>query len=239
MKPPLTRRKSPVLRDRLRFLPHSSARTEPGSILRREIKPDKRIILQPLVRIKPWASNKIAEARNLGEHPAARAARRWGAPAGVALVALFLVSSLFLPQSRFQQIKNSLQKNPDDFQAQMDLAEIFLAHHQFEEAEKILLLAQSQKIASNPQVLGEQTEPKLEELWQKKISADPQEIKKLINAWEKIVEEKPNYRDAYLQLAYFHHLLFQKEEALQNLQKAVDLDPNYPWLEKMKQVLSQ
>ena len=205
----------------------------------KKIKPDKRIILQPLVRIKPWANNKIAEARNLGEHPAARAARRWGAPAGVALVALLLVSSLFLPQSRFQQIKNSLQKNPDNFQAQMDLAEVFLAHHQFEEAEKILLLAQSQKISSDQQVLGEQTEPKIEELWRKKIAADPQEIKKLINAWEKIVEEKPDYRDAYLQLAYFHHLLFQKEEAIKNFQKAIDLDPNYPLIEKIKPVLAQ
>jgi tetratricopeptide (TPR) repeat protein len=203
-----------------------------------KIKLDKKTFLQPLVKIKPWVSNKTTEVRKLAEHPAARAARRWGAPAGVAFVALLVIGSLFFPDSRFQQMKNRLQRNPHDFQAQIEMAEIFLDNHQFEEAERMLLLAQNQKISSNQQVLGEQTELKLEELWQKKIAADPQEIKELINGWETIVEAKPDYRDAYLQLAHLHYLLFQEEETLKNLQKATDLDPNYPLLEKMRAVIT-
>lgn len=189
-------------------------------------KPKKKLILQPVKRIKPWAVNKIAEARKLGEHPGARAAHRWGAPAGVALVVFLLINPLFLPQSRLQQIKNNLQKNPDDFQAQIALAEIFLDNHQFEEAERILLLAQNQKIPSDQQILGEQTGAEIEELWQRKISTDPQEIKKLINTWKKVLEEKPNYRDAYLQLAYFYYQLDEKEKAKESLENAFELDPN-------------
>ncbi len=190
-------------------------------------KTKKQPPLQPVKKIKPWASNKITEARKLGEHRTARAAKRWGAPAGVALVVFLLLGSFFLPQDSFQKAKSQLLRNPTDFQAQIALAEGLLANNQIEEAEKVLLLAQSQISQNSEQVLGKQTNPGLEELWLRKIYADPGEIRKLISAWEKVAEEKPSYRDVYLQLAYFYYLLYENGKAQDCLEKAVELDPNY------------
>lgn len=188
-------------------------------------------------KVKPWFANKIAEARKLGEHRAARAARRWGAPAGVALVVLLVIGSLFLPKNSFEQAKHSLLRNPDDFQAQITLAEELLANNQFEEAEKALLLAETQIYQATNQVLGEQTNPQLEELWQRKYYSDPEDIKKLIAAWEKIIEEKPNYRDGYLQLAYLHYRLYENERAKEYLEKAIELDPNYEPTKELEKLL--
>lgn len=205
-------------------------------------------------KITPWIANKTAEARKLAEHPAARAARRWGAPAGVALVVLLLVGSFFIPKGGFQQAKERLLRNPNDFQAHIALAEKFLENNQFEEAERILLLAQNNlqftsfrpelkprvyNLQSEKTVLGEQTNEKLEELWQKKYYSDPKDIKQLISAWEKIIEEKPGYRDGYLQLAYLHYKIYENEKAKEYLQKALELDPNYEPAKELERILEE
>lgn len=187
-------------------------------------------------KIVPWIENKTTAIRKFREPMAARASR-WGAPAGVALVILILLTSLLLPKDAFQQAKNRLLRNPNDFQAQISLAEKFLANNQFEEAEKILLLAQGQINRSDKQILGEQTSQKFEELWQKKQYSDPKDIKRLITAWEKIVEEKPGYRDGYLQLAYLHYKLYENEKAKEYLEKAIELDPNYEPTREMEKFL--
>ncbi|MBU3956928.1 hypothetical protein KKI19_01420 [Patescibacteria group bacterium] len=205
--------------------------------VKKDIKLPRYQAIKKIGQVKPWVGNKIAEARKLGEHRAARAARRWGAPAGVALVVFLLIGSFFLPKNSFQQAKHSLLKNSGDFQAQLVLAEELLANNQFEEAEKMLLLAQNQINLSDNQVLGEQTNPQLEELWQKKYYSDPEDIKKLITAWEKIVSEKPNYRDGYLQLAYLHYKLYENEKAQECLEKAIELDPNYELARELKKIL--
>ncbi|HUV42812.1 MAG TPA: hypothetical protein VMY36_02785 [Patescibacteria group bacterium] len=184
----------------------------------------KKVKIQP---VKPWFANKITEARKLSEHRAARAARRWGAPTGVAILILIILGSLFTPKDNFQKAKDNLLKNPKDFQAQITLAETLLANNQFEEAEKTLLLAESQMKQTNEQILGEQTNLKLEELWQKKSYSDPNDIEKLIAAWEKIIEEKSDYRDGYLQLAYLYYQLYENEKAEKYLKKAIELDLNY------------
>lgn len=200
-------------------------------------KTKKQLILQPVKYIKPWVTNKITEARNLSEHRAARAARRWGAPAGVALIIFLVIGSLFLPKDSFQQAKDNLLKNPHGFQAQLVLVEEFLANNQFEEAERALLLAENQIYQATNQVLGEQTNPQLEELWQRKYYSDPEDIEKLITAWEKIIEEKPNYRDGYLQLAYLHYKVYENNKAKDYLKKAIELDPNYKLARELEKIL--
>lgn len=193
-------------------------------------KPSKQLILQPVKSVKPWVNNKIAEARKLSEHRAARAAQRWGAPAGVILLVFLLIGSFFVSQDDFWRAKEKLLRNPNDSQAQIKLAEKFLANNQFEEAEKALFLAGSQ-------VLGEQTNLQPEKLWQRKYYSDPEDIKKLIAAWEKIIEEKPDYRDGYLQLAYLHYKLYENEKAKEYLEKAIELDPNYELAREMEEIL--
>jgi tetratricopeptide (TPR) repeat protein len=191
--------------------------------------------------IKPWFENKIVRIRKVTKPVAARASK-WGAPSGVALIILITLTSFFLPKNEFQLIKEKLLKFPNDFEAHLQLAEKFLASNQLEEAERALLLAQT---ISNPKlvisnlensVLGEKTNLKLDELWQRKHYSDPKDIRRLISAWEKIVQEKPNYRDGWLQLAILHYKLYENEKARQYLQKALELDPNFEPAKELEKI---
>ena len=98
---------------------------------------------------------------------------------GVTLLIFLIISSLFLPKSRFQQAKEKLIKNPNDYQAHLVLAEELLKNNQFDKTEKELLAAQREKFDS-----------RIEQLWQKKRQSDPEDIRRLIAGWEKIIEEK-------------------------------------------------
>lgn len=180
----------------------------------------------------------MAKSKKIDEYRAVQAVQRWGVLAGTVLIILFFIGSFFLPKSTFQQAKEKLINDPNDLQAQITLAEEFLANNQFEKAEKILLLAQSQINQSDNQILGEQTSQKFEELWQKKHYSDPKDIKKLIAVWEKIIKEKPNYRDGYLQLVYLHYRLYENELARKYLEKAIELDPNYELTREMEKLLN-
>lgn len=191
-------------------------------------------------KVQPWLENKTIVVRKLAKHRAARAIGRFGAPAGVALMAFLIFYSLFLPKNRFQLAKERLVKNPRDFEAHLVLAEEYLKNSQVEQAEKELLLAQNSFQAKttfnqeNSLVLGEESNLKWEELWQRKIQTNPEDIKKLIIYWEKIVAEKENYRDAYLQLALLHYQLFENEKAQEYLNQALELDPNFEPAQKIK-----
>ena len=91
-------------------------------------------------KINIWLENKTERVRSFSKHYASRASR-YGAPAGVALIIFILLTS-FLPKNTFQEAKNKLLRNPNDFQSQITLAEKLLENNQFEEAERVLLLTQ-------------------------------------------------------------------------------------------------
>jgi tetratricopeptide (TPR) repeat protein len=146
---------------------------------------------------------------------------------GVILLIFLIVYSLLLPKNQFQQAKEHLVKNPNDFEAHLILAEEFLKNNQFEKAEKELLMAQTQEPNS-----------KLEKLWQKKHYSDPKDIEKLIQAWEEILFEKPDYRDAYLNLAWLHHQNYKDQKAKENLEKAIALDPNFEPTLKLQKIIN-
>lgn len=180
-------------------------------------------------KVNSWLENKIAKIRKLARPQSARfyrATKKFGSLGVVILIALSVFGSFFLPKDKFQQIKERLINNPMDYEAHLVLAEEFLKNNQFEEAEKELTL-------KTQNVLG--ISSRLELLWQKKHYSDPKDIQRLLAAWEKIVSEKPNYRDGYLQLAYLHYKLYENEKAKEYLKKALELDPNFePALELEK-----
>lgn len=149
---------------------------------------------------------------------------KYGAPTGVVLVILLIALSFFLPKNQFQQAKERLVRNPKDFEAHLMLAEEYLKNNQLDEAEKELLLAEK-NLQSN-------------QLWQKKMESSPEEIRILIGGWEKIVAEKPNYRDGYLKLALLYYKLYENEKAREYLQKALELDPNFKPARKLEKILS-
>lgn len=193
--------------------------------------------------VKAWLENKTDLARKLSEHQAARAASRFGAPAGVALLAFLVLYSLLLPKDKFQLAKEQLIKEPHDLQAHLVLAEEYLNQNQIEEAEKELLLVQEKSGSrlmnneSSSQVLGEQSSLKWEGLWQRKQAAKPEDIRRMIASWEKIISAKPNYRDGYLQLAVLYYQVFENEKAKENLEKALELDPNFKPAKEMEKIL--
>lgn len=211
-------------------------------------------IIQLSNKIKPWLEDKVKAARKVSKHRVARAAGRWGAPAGVALVIILSLIPLVSPKTNFQKIKEQLVKNPNDFEAHLQLAEKFLENNQFEEAERTLLLAQNRRQTTGPglaeaepragnieqreNVLGEKDNLKLEELWERKHYSDPKDIRRLIAAWEKILEEKPDYRDGWLQLTILHYKLYEDEKAKKCLEKALELDPNFEPAKKLENIIN-
>jgi tetratricopeptide (TPR) repeat protein len=206
-------------------------------------KPKKEIPPKKLKAPRQWLENKIALARKLSEHQAARATSRLGAPAGVALLAFLILYSLLSPKDKFQLEKEQLIKEPRDLQAHLVLAQEYLDHNQIEGAEKELLLVQKNlqfpisSFQSEGKVLGEETNQKLEELWQRKQAAKPEDIRQMITSWEKIIAAKPNYRDGYLQLALLHYKLFENEKAKEYLQQALELDPNFGPARELEKII--
>ncbi len=179
-----------------------------------------------LKKSQVWLANKIKLIRRVGKPMAARA-RRWGGPSGVALIFFLIVASWLSPPTESQKLKAQLLDTPRDLNSQLKLTEIFLENHQFEEAEKILL-----STGKN------QNDSQVKELWQQKYLSDPEDIQKLIAFWEKIIEEKPDYRDAYLQLTVLHYKLWQNEKAQDYLKKALVVDPNFETTLKLKKTIS-
>jgi tetratricopeptide (TPR) repeat protein len=186
----------------------------------------------------PWLLNKIQFIRRVTKPLAARSGR-WGGPAGVALVIFLLVGYFFYPKDEIQILKIRLLNNPYDFKSHLALVEKLLDNNQFEQAEQALLLAQNLQItnSTNQKVLGETTSSQLQELWQKKHYADPKDIQRLIDAWGKIIQEKPNFRDGYLQLAILHYKIYENEKAKEYLNKALEIDPNYQPTRELEKIL--
>lgn len=185
----------------------------------------------------PWFENKIQKIRSLRERQAYRSAKKWGAPAGVALLLLITLYSFFLPKDKFQVARERVLKNPKDFEAHLILAEEFLKNNQIEEAEKELIAANSiqQTADSNQQVLG--LTSKFEELYLKYQEENPQELQKLISNWEKITSETPTYRDGYLYLSLYYFKLGNRQKAQENLQKALELDPNFEPAKELEEII--
>lgn len=186
-------------------------------------------------------NNLRALIRSFNIPRAARATRVARKHLAVFLAVAFSVATLasaILPKNQIQTLKEKLVRNSSDFEAHLELAQKFLKNNQFKEAEQTLRLAQ--KIPQNNlSVLGQQTSQKLEELWQQKHYSDPQDIRRLIAAWEKIVKEKPNYRDGWLQLAILHYKLYENDKAKESLQKALYIDPNYEPAEELEKILGE
>src|SRR4030043_811909 len=95
-----------------------------------------------LKKSKAWLANKIKLIRRVSKPMAARAGR-WGGPSGVVLILFLIITSWLYPQPESQRLKWQLLNNPRDLNTQLRLATIFLENNQFKEAEKILLLAES------------------------------------------------------------------------------------------------
>ncbi len=189
-------------------------------------------------KLKPFFENKIKAIRRMYAPKAPRANRP--GHKHINLVAVILITgatlgSFFLPKDDWQLIKERLIANPNDFQLHLQLAEKLLADRRFNEAEEELLYVSS----PNQKVLGLQSQSKLEELWQEKHYNDPKDIRRLIAAWEKIVEKEPNYPDAYLQLTLLYLKSGNSQKTSENLKKVLDLDPSSQEAKQLQVILKE
>jgi tetratricopeptide (TPR) repeat protein len=143
------------------------------------------------------------------------------------LVSGWLLVSFLKPPSFNQLIRWQVLRNSQNTSARLILIENYLENNQFSQAEKELLKLEKQDL-NNWQT------DKLANLWQKKQRQDPQEIEKQISHWQKQLEDRPDWRDAWLILSLLQAKLGKKETSWESLQKAKTLDPNYPLFQELE-----
>ncbi len=130
--------------------------------------------------------------------------------------------------------------NPNDISSHLLLTQAYLEQGDMEAVKRELTLAEnlnSQPKIYNSQlssVLGTSLSPL--KIWQK-IQNEPQRIKEEIVFWEKTVADKPNYRDAYLQLAILNYQIYENQKAKEYLNKALEIDPNFEVTKELGKII--
>lgn len=164
--------------------------------------------------------------------------RYWAAPVSVAILLFLLIASFLTTDNNLDKTKKELIQNPSNLETNLVLAQELLTNNQFEEAERILLIAQNQlEQQKDLKETEENFKEKIENLWLRKHYSDPKDITKLIDLWEQIVINKPHYRDAFLQLAYLYYQDGKNQLAKQSLEHALEIDPNFELPEELKNAI--
>ena len=150
------------------------------------------------------------------------------------LITFYLIWPLTETKTQFQTAQQSLTQDPDNLEARLLLIEELLKNNQVETAKTELEKIQNFQLFNEN---GYRTVNKIENLAEKGKILDPQTIARLIDQWEKIISLKPDYRDGYLQLAVYYYRLSEDKKALENLNKALEIDPNFQPAKELKIVL--
>src|SRR5688572_17024816 len=70
-----------------------------------------------------------------------------------------------------------------------------------------------------------------------RLDNEKTKVYKDLSFWEQQIQEKPDYRDAYLNLAIINFQIGKLDEARANLARAFEIDPNYERRAKFEAVL--
>lgn len=65
------------------------------------------------------------------------------------------------------------------------------------------------------------------------------DLRKQYAHWEKIVEELPDYRDGHFTLATLAYQLGDMDESRKHLMKVKEMDPNFPGLAQLEELLAK
>lgn len=68
------------------------------------------------------------------------------------------------------------------------------------------------------------------------LQAQIQTDQETIYKWEQLTQERPNYRDGWVQLAVLYYKNGEKQKALLALQKAQEIDPNNESLSQIEEL---
>lgn len=66
---------------------------------------------------------------------------------------------------------------------------------------------------------------------------EPERIREEIKSWEKVLEEKPYYRDVLLRLSILNYQIYEDEKALEYFEQALYLDPNNEQVKQVKEII--
>jgi tetratricopeptide (TPR) repeat protein len=72
---------------------------------------------------------------------------------------------------------------------------------------------------------------------QKSLASEKAKIVSEVHFWESQLRDKPNYRDGYFSLALLNYRLKDMEKSRENLNKALDLDPNFKEGRELEKIL--
>lgn len=67
--------------------------------------------------------------------------------------------------------------------------------------------------------------------------SNPGKIRLEIESWEKILQEKPSYRDVLLRLSLLNYQIYENEKAKSYWEKADYLDPNNAEVQKVSEII--
>lgn len=151
----------------------------------------------------------------------------------ISLLTLFiptLKEAILSRRSNFDQLKREVLEHPRDPQVHLQLAQFHFQTNNLEGAKKELALAFN--LDPNSQ------ETKDSEAQIKNREEEPERIKAKIQDWEKILEEKPSYRDAFFQIAVLNWRIYQEKKAGEAIDKALELDPNFEAGKNFKRTIS-
>lgn len=144
---------------------------------------------------------------------------------------LLILTGLLPPLSLFEKEKREILKNYPTPQAHLKLAKIYQQTHDSENAKREILLG----LGFRPE--NRELKDALEEI---EMSEQEKEVtRQKIEEWEKFLQDFPNYRDGYLELAVLYYQIYQNNEAWENLNKALQLDPNFEPARKLEKLLNQ
>lgn len=147
------------------------------------------------------------------------------------LLFLNLHFSFFPENEELAKVRREVLISPLDSQSHLNLTKVYLGIGDLEAAEREFLLAKSLSSTGSPNLKN------IEESLMK-AKERPEKIHQEISFWKKIVKERPDYRDAYLQLAVLNYQISQTKEAKKYLQNALELDPNFEPAKKLEKLLS-
>ncbi len=74
---------------------------------------------------------------------------------------------------------------------------------------------------------------------QKQLTAEKVKVVKELAYWQKEVGDKPNYRDGYFSLALIYYQLKDFENSSENLDRAMNIDPNFEKGKELRVLLEE
>ena len=73
---------------------------------------------------------------------------------------------------------------------------------------------------------------------EKQYGMEKENVAGNLSYWERVVKEKPNYRDGYFSLALIYFQLKDFNKSSENLEKAMSIDPNFKEGKELGGILS-